>query len=120
MTTVEQIQCAPWCTEGDRHLAPGFRADQSCWGEMRKTIFGLDPHAPTLPVQAEEIPNAPGIAVYAYQGFYQLPTLKLHVFRDDDNEHIAVDADFLMTPAEAIELALNLIATVEDIAGGTR
>lgn len=125
MTTTTSSQdrfvCAPWCTDRDHHAPQAFRGDQSCWGPVRKTVFGLEPHAPALPVPDEEISEAPGIAVYPYQGWYQLPKLKLHIFRESENDNTSVDVDFLITPSEAIDLAFNLIAAVEELAeGGAR
>jgi hypothetical protein len=84
-------------------------------------VFGLEPHAPALPVPEEEISEAPGIAVDPYQGWYQLPKLKLHVYRQSERNNTSVDVDFLITPSEAIDLAHNLIAAVEELAeGGAR
>ncbi|RUP35015.1 MAG: hypothetical protein EKK51_00205 [Mycolicibacterium sp.] len=111
MTTAGRYQCAPWCTEGNGHPDYFLRADQSCWGPERKTVLSLENDAPALPM--ERVPcDAPAIAVYPYQGWYQLPKIKLHIYAERQD----LDVDFLLTPAEAIELAEHLITTVETIA----
>lgn len=117
------FQCAPWCanrgTDDEGHRGYILRGDQSCWGPQGKTVFGLEEGTPALGVHPAPC-DSPGIAVYAYQGWYELPKVKLNVFRDSRNEHLAVDADFYLTPSEAVELAGHLIAVVETIAGVKR
>lgn len=117
MTAAEQFPCTPWCTEDDHHFGYAFRSDQSCWGPQLKTIFSLDEYAPAVGVV--DIPSdAAGMTVYAYQGWYQLPKVKVNVFweaNSEDDKRDAIDHDFQLTPAEAIELANSLIAAVETI-----
>ncbi len=113
------FECTPWCVDGDGHPDYIYRSDQSCWGPYRKTVFGLDEHAPKLPM-VQPPSDATGIAVYAYQGWYQLPTVKLNVYHDPGGGDVTgrrIDHDFLLTPAEAVELAAHLVAAVEEIDG---
>lgn len=110
-----EFHCAPWCTalgtEDEGHSRYNLRGDQSCWGPERKTVFGLESDAPGLGITP--IPHeAPGITVYAYLGWYELPKVRLNVFSDAGD----IDHDFLLTPFEAIELANHLISVVETIA----
>jgi hypothetical protein len=112
MTAAGDFQCTPWCTDDDRHVRYHLRADQSCWGPIHKTVFGLDPHAPALPMTEISCDTA-GISVYAYQAYYELPKVKLNVYAEDGKS----DDDFLLTPGEAVELAGHLITVVETIVG---
>lgn len=119
MSAIELFPCTSWCTEDDHHIGYPLRADQSCWGPQLKTVFSLDEHAPA--VGATEIStDATGITIFAHQGWHQLPTVKLNVFWESPREHDkrpGIDHDFLLTPAEAIHLATNLITAVETIGG---
>ncbi|MDP7731500.1 hypothetical protein [Mycobacterium sp. TY813] len=111
MSTLDQITCAPWCIDGDGHPGHHARSDQSCWGPSHKTVFGLEDDAPGLPLETDC--GAPGISVHAYQGWYQLPTVRLNVYSAQGK----IDRDFLLTPFEAVELAEHLITAVETIGG---
>lgn len=118
VTAAQMFPCTPWCTEDDNHFGYALRGDQSCWGPKNKTVFSLDDYAPAL---GAEIPcDATGMTVYAYQGWYQLPKVRVNVFWEPnervDKRH-GIDHDFLLTPAEAIELANHLISAVETIGG---
>ena len=117
--TAETFHCTPWCadrgTDREGHHGYALGGDQSCWGPQGKTVFGLEEGAPALGVGTTV--DSPGISVYAYQGWYELPKVKINVFRESSCDHLAVDADFMLTPAEAVELAAHLISAVETIAG---
>lgn len=115
----DKITCTSWCIEGDGHPEENFRADQWCQGEARMTILGLESLGPALPVSKIIIGEAPAITVYARQGWYQLPIVRMNVNRYHANDHMAIDADLSLTPAEAIQLAKQLIETVAEI-GGTQ
>lgn len=113
------MSCATWCTDGDEHPKELLRADQDCWGPEHVTVLGLEAGAPsTVNPEAAAMCDPTRITTYAHQKFYALPTVRLHVYRHHRNEHLAVDADFHLTPAEAIELAEHLVSVVEEIAGG--
>lgn len=123
MTTIEKptymqaVRCAPWCVDGDGHPREHFRNDQCCNGPMQMLLFSLEDHAQAIPV-SEIDAGAPHCNVYARQNPHSLPMVVLHVFRDHHrHEKLSVDAEFKLTPAEAIELAENLITVVEAIAG---
>ena len=107
-----EFQCAPWCVDGDGHPHYVLRGDQSCWGPEHRVVFGLERGAPGTAIDPDPF-DAPGVRVYPYQGWYELPKVKLNVYSDAAD----IDYDFLLTPFEAVELANHLISVVETIGG---
>lgn len=109
-------ECADWCVDGDRHGRENFRADQYCVGDYRSVVLSLGERAPAA--HAETDYNDPHVAVFARRDHHMLPVVDLHMYRDHHSEYMCLDADIKLTPGEAVELARNLIAVVEQIAGG--
>ena len=111
-----RVQCEPWCLDGDGHQRELYRHDQWCQGEIVKVIFGLEEHAPAIPVTAVDL-TEPGISVYPRRHWHGLPYVTLNIYREHTNDHLAIDTDLKVTVAEARELAAALLAVADVIEG---
>jgi len=116
-TSSTSYVCASWCTDRDGHPDYVLRDDQACWGPEYITVLGLDEHAPAVGRPYEY--GQPHLSVFAHRRWHQLPTIRLHAYRESSTEHLCVDHDFHLTADEALHLAAALI-DVATMLGGAR
>jgi hypothetical protein len=120
-TGIPPVQCAPWCTNADGHIAEVMREDQTCWGAHHYVDLSLEDVDTTL--TDKEYPfgydvDAPRMGPCAYRGFNALPCVYLHLWLPGEGSD-GVDMSVKLTAAEASQLAADLIAVAREIGGAS-
>lgn len=112
MTQSIDDTCTSWCTVN--HVAAH---DPACWGPDKVVALSLEegfPHAAVNPLLVDS-PRATAVAYRQEPGYREVA--KLHLYRNSDNEHRELDAEVLLTSAEARLLADLLLGVVDEIGG---